>query len=543
MTAAEGGRFDAVVSDLAIRKLDLKHLVETAPQINRDTIIWLLYQKVRLEGDGDVTRVRNSHYVHAQATFRNDDLMVRALLNGDHHLELRAACALAVSYQGAIAICERLANPCQKPLQCRLLRSNLAVAAYRGQGSIIRSLVAQGSRVDSWDDFLGPPLYAAAIFPGRVTIVAFLLKSKANPNVGGSLGTPLLVAMWNRDESVVQLLLQNSEVDPNQPDRQGFTALWWACFSGKSDIVRLLLDHKKTDPNLKCGGQTPLAAAAGRGHEMIVGWLLEREDVFIDLKNGTHCPLWCVAFAGQPHVLQLLLDKLEVSADDYGLHSKTLLCDVNPNYHDGKGDNPLWEAAKNGHADVAAVFEGHEDVVDVLLGCDALNPNLKGGWSESPLIVASTNGLTRIVAMLLQRTEININLVDCNHRTALSFASEKDHEAIVHLLLNRSDVDVGKVDQWGRTPLSWAGEKGHVEIVRLLLQHQPTLMNMQDADGNTCLIEAVRGGHLAVVELLLDFNADICLKDWKNRTALCWARQRRHQIIEAILARRREEHL
>ncbi|OKP12439.1 hypothetical protein PENSUB_1924 [Penicillium subrubescens] len=354
-------------------ELDLKHLVETAPQINRDTIIWLLYQKVRLEGDGDVTRVRNSHYVHAQATFRNDDLMVRALLNGDHHLELRAACALAVSYQGAIAICERLANPCQKPLQCRLLRSNLAVAAYRGQGSIIRSLVAQGSRVDSWDDFLGPPLYAAAIFPGRVTIVAFLLKSKANPNVGGSLGTPLLVAMWNRDESVVQLLLQNSEVDPNQPDRQGFTALWWACFSGKSDIVRLLLDHKKTDPNLKCGGQTPLAAAAGRGHEMIVGWLLEREDVFIDLKNGTHCPLWCVAFAGQPHVLQLLLDKLEVSPSVVQMLLER--SDVNPNYHDGKGDNPLWEAAKNGHA----------DVVRYLLQRRDLDPNITSYTHDTPL--------------------------------------------------------------------------------------------------------------------------------------------------------------
>ena len=53
----------------------------------------------------------------------------------------------------------------------------------------------------------------------------------------------------------------------------------------------------------------------------------------------------------------------------------------------------------------------------------------------------------------------------------LSFAAWRDHEAVVRLvrlLVEREDVDVDSKDKGGRTPLWWAAYKGHEVVIRLL---------------------------------------------------------------------------
>jgi ankyrin repeat protein len=55
-------------------------------------------------------------------------------------------------------------------------------------------------------------------------------------------------------------------------------------------------------------------------------------------------------------------------------------------------------------------------------------------------------------------------------------------------LLATKKVDVNQLDANGQTPLSWAAEKGHEEIVRLLLKTGTVYVNSKDQFGWTPLL-------------------------------------------------------
>lgn len=432
---------------------------------------------------------------------------------------IRTACSLAVAYQGVASICKLLANPLPDLLQKLCFRSKLPLLAYCGNQNAFGVVAAPGHDLGDQDGFLGPPIYAACC-SGNLPVVDFLLKRKVNVNIHGDFGTPLIVAVRHQNTRLLLMLLDHDELDPNAPDGRGYTALWWSCFLGYLDLTRCLLDHRKTDPGLKCQGQTPLSAAVGKGHEMIIRLLLERQDANIDFNNGTNCPLWRAAYSGQARILQLLLSKLQFCPDECQVNLKPLLWwaanrgrasvvqillerhDVDPNFHDGGGNTPLWQAAHNGCDTVVslllqrqdlnpniqfltdatplwiAVFQGRELVVRLMLQYKNVNSNLKGCFGQSPLSVAAEQGRTRIVEMLLRREETDVNSVDDNGRTPVSFASEKSHELILQLLLQREEIDLDRVDHFGRTPLMRARDHGHDSVVELLLQRSSQAVNL-----------------------------------------------------------------
>jgi len=52
--------------------------------------------------------------------------------------------------------------------------------------------------------------------------------------------TPLLAAARYGCEGVVRLLIEHHNVDPDIPDRNGQTPLWWATENGHAGVVALL---------------------------------------------------------------------------------------------------------------------------------------------------------------------------------------------------------------------------------------------------------------------------------------------------------------
>ena len=63
-------------------------------------------------------------------------------------------------------------------------------------------------------------------------------------------------------------------------------------------------------------GYTPLALAAGDGHEEVVRILLERDDIDPDKPDQDgRTPLWWAAWVGQEGVVKLLLGRDDVNPD------------------------------------------------------------------------------------------------------------------------------------------------------------------------------------------------------------------------------------
>ena len=75
---------------------------------------------------------------------------------------------------------------------------------------------------------------------------------------------------------------------------------------------------------------------------------------------------------------------------------------------------------------------------------------------------AARRGYEDVVKMLLEREDVNPNMVDKKSgRTPLSLAAECGHEGIVKIILGRKDVNPNTVgNKYGRAPLSLAAEHG-----------------------------------------------------------------------------------
>lgn len=134
---------------------------------------------------------------------------------------------------------------------------------------------------------------------------------------------------------------------------------------------------------------------------------------------------------------------------------------------------------------------------------------------ETALILASRGGHEAVVALLLQR-HAQPDLLDANHRSALSHAAQAGHGPIVDRLIG-VDCAVDPVDDQGRTPLHSAIAAGHVELALMLIEAGANVNHAcpKEPAGYTPLHRcATQGGGMdAVAECLRQTGADETLAD------------------------------
>ena len=122
---------------------------------------------------------------------------------------------------------------------------------------------------------------------------------------------------------------------------------------------------------------------------------------------------------------------------------------------DCTGRTPLAWAAEN----------GHEGVVNLLLGQGNVNPNRPEMDGNEPLSCAAINGHDGVVKLLLERENVDPNRRNNDGGTPLVRAAFYGHEGVVKLLLEREDVDPNRPEENGWTPLGGAAARGYDGVV------------------------------------------------------------------------------
>lgn len=212
-------------------------------------------------------------------------------------------------------------------------------------------------------------------------------------------------------QAIRALLKSGASVNGKQPD--GMTALHWATFRDRADLVRLLLDSAADVNAVTEYDVRPLSLACINGNAEIVRLLVQKHaDLEASLAGG-ETPLMLAARTGKPDVVRMLLDA-GASVNAKERRQQTAV---------------MWAAA-----------EGHTEVVLRLVdaGADYQTP-LPSGWT--PLFFAVREGRT-VAAMTLLRMGL--------------------------------DVDApmsGEQRQRGPNPLLLAVQNGHFETAAALLQH------------------------------------------------------------------------
>ncbi|XP_077298504.1 ankyrin repeat-rich membrane spanning isoform X2 [Arctopsyche grandis] len=350
--------------------------------------------------------------------------------------------------------------------------------------------------------------------------------------------TALMVACQNARHHMVSELLDHG-ADCNAEDNDSWTPLLLAAKAGKLSVCLNLLDHGAQIEHREMGGWSALMWASYKGHEDVVALLLERgADVNAHGNYHISSLIWA---AGRGHS---------------GIVDRLLAAGARANAGDKYGTTALIWAARRG--DSASVRS--------LIAAGAL-PDQAGMYSWTALLQATQGNYIDIVQMLLE-LKPNVNALDKDGCTALTLACKEGsyeiavclinsgayiniqdrggdtclihaikggHRSVVEALLKKyADVDVLGKDR--KTAVYNAVEKGHTGILKLLLHSNPDL-ELTTKDGDTALLRAVRSRNADMVQMLLDKKAKVNVADKRGDTCLHIAMRARSKAIVEILLR------
>lgn len=236
----------------------------------------------------------------------------------------------------------------------------------------------------------------------------------------------------------------------------GCTAIMYASFHGRLDMVQYLIDNGADVNVSNLSGFTSLAWATERNHRAIVELLLKHGAQANQADNCGLTPLHKAARSGYIEICKLLV---EVGGANLALTSKK----------ENSGVSVLQEACSSGHMEavlflldadadvdqqdsqgrtalIRAVLKNHAAIAEVLIKFGAI-VNLADNTGRTPLHWAAFNGNLTIVQLLISK-KADLSIVDKTNQTAQQIASVKKHtevesffENILQLTANALNTD------------------------------------------------------------------------------------------------------
>ncbi|KAF3393739.1 putative ankyrin repeat protein [Penicillium rolfsii] len=356
-------------------------------------------------------------------------------------------------------------------------RTALHYAVENGYLEMVKLLLNKGADPQIQDSYRGlTPLHCAAK-KGHEEMVEMLLDAGANPNFKGHgfyTRTPLFHATVNGHRGVMKLLLENGA----NPNNDHEALLYRAVENRDQEMVNLLLD-KGADPQIQddfdC--QTPLHFAVYNQDKEMVNLLIDKGvDPQVRDGYGGRTPLHLAVENRDKKMVNLLIDK---GAD--------------PQVRDGFGGRTPLHYAVDGR---------DRKMVKLLLdkGADPRVQEKRRG--ETPLHYAVDAGDLKMVKMLLDRGADPVMKDMWRGRTSLHYAVDGRDRKMVKLLLDKgADPRVQEEDR-GQTPLHLAVNTGDLKMVLMLLDRGADLGIKDRWSGLTPLQYATKRGDQKMVKLL-----------------------------------------
>jgi ankyrin len=374
--------------------------------------------------------------------------------------------------------------------------TRLADAAMTGDAAAVRSLLAEGTQIDSPGGD-GTRALHWAVRRDDLPTATLLLRAGADAVAANHYGvTPLYLAASNGNAAMIEQLL-DAGADPSSADPTGETALMTAVRSGSDEAVRALLDRG--------------ADVDGR-----------------DLQFR-QTPLMFAIRENRPSIAKLLIESG---------------ADVNARTRIGAAPEPRLPGAGGGSHGVGIVRGGWPE--------RGMRAPIPGGMS--PLLYAARDGRLEATEMLVAASA-DANQADANGIAPLLMAITNNQIPAARVLLNHG-AQINVADWYGRTPL-WAAvdtrnldvdsstlENGVdrtavLELVELLLERGadpnariaevPPIrrwmmplgsLSWVDFTGETPFVRAALAGDTTVMRRLLEHRADPSIPTFGGTSAL-----------------------
>ena len=297
----------------------------------------------------------------------------------------------------------------------------------------------------------------------------------------------------------------------NKPcDSQGNAAVHGCAFGGHQDILQFLVEDCGADAlsarnDLGCSA---LWLAAGYNNVEVLKYLLGRIAAVsclvlspAEIVMGENCtgdtPLLAAASRGHVEVCRLLLEAVEKHSGGSGSAAAADAIRRTNN----SGDTPLAVAVGAGHGD---------ELLDLLLEYDATNSsssdnralNMRNRNGLTPLLVACERNSAAIALKLIEAGALPLR--DSNGACPLAVASFCGCDDVVEALLSIDDFGKQLLNDQdeagGCTPLWLAARTGNAKMVRLLLDAGADA-TIKNSDGLTPEEAAIKYDKKKVMEI------------------------------------------
>lgn len=303
--------------------------------------------------------------------------------------------------------------------------------------------------------------------------------------------TPVHYCCQAGNKRILQEILANldqqmSRIAVNKPAKALWTPLFYACYEGHPEIIKMLIAQTARIDVFDEQGEAPLHVAVSRGHEQVVDILLEH-NAFVNVRNK---PGMTALHIAAKLGYNTMVSKL-VTEHGAILDAMTLIKQI-----------PLHLAAESGQLKVCETLLG--------LGSDL---NAVDNQSQTPLHLAARKNNADVLKLFLDTKPELISLANKNGYTCAHIAAMNGSlEAIKELLrFNRDSVINARIKKTNSTALHLACENGNAEIVKLLM-NSGAKPNDENALGETALHLAAKEGHVKVLHAIRNADWKLCSK-------------------------------
>ena len=375
--------------------------------------------------------------------------------------------------------------------------SPIYFAIKYGRCMTAKALLTYGADPDIIDNAGYRPLHYAAQY-GQVSAVRHLLEAgcKVSPQIAGTSGTPLHIAIDEEEHEIVQLLLKN-EADIEACDGIGERPMHIAARRGHLATIAQLREGGASLEVENKHGETPIITAAGT----IAAAQNDGETVSVFIKYGAYVN-------GRTQTGDTALT---YAARQGNLGAVKPLIDAGADLHVVNEENDT--------ALHAAIESGNAVIVQTLLTAGA-KPNLKNVNGLAPLHLAVWNEevWNEDVTRVLLENGAEVDFLTSISETALHLCARGDSDGTrVMKLLLQHGANLESVNVEGRTPLHYAARWGKVETLQSLIQSGASL-SARTLIGQWPLHLAVFNDS-SIVQFLLEKGCSVGGKTYKDTTA------------------------
>eukprot|EP00919_Chromeraceae_sp_WS-2016_P012558 GHVR01029366.1.p1 GENE.GHVR01029366.1~~GHVR01029366.1.p1 ORF type:complete len:994 (+),score=171.20 GHVR01029366.1:1139-4120(+) len=339
---------------------------------------------------------------------------------------------------------------------------------------------------------------AVAAQGGHIHIVDRLLKHKVDHQTyDHNRMTPLMLLSRSRSTPQalqIATLLTDAGTDPNAVDKDGYSALYWAC--DRNLPLASFLHTRGASIKIKDRkeGWGPLHVASMTGSVDVVSWIISLDHHVNLLDNLNNTPLHYACKYGRTDVVSRLLANgakqmgnedgefpMHISAGAGSSEQVQLL------YHQGGqlelGPNEMTVLHYAASSGIISTIQLVLKLMSHNFYCDNTHNTLK----QSPLHMASMgNRDDRSIADLFIKYGCNYNAADTNGDTPLCL-SVRNNNLLIATTLIKHGADVNVACEFNETPLHLAAMNANPEMVFLLLSYDAD-PHAQGKNGNTPIL-------------------------------------------------------